>query len=141
MTYEAWRRWLVAVGVAVAAFGLAMAALAGTPAFAPIAGIVDQAFWSPAGPDHAAASFQAWALGVWGATLAGWGVTVAWLAFEALRRHERWAWRAMALGAATWFILDTGRSAVHGVWANVAINVVLGAAIACPLVAMRRDVR
>lgn len=53
------------------------------------------------------------------------------------RRRERWAWWALALGTALWFVLDTGISAGHGVGINVAINLTVLVLIGVPLAATR----
>ena len=135
MTFELWRRWLLVVGVAIALFGAAMALLSTTPLFtlAPI----DSAFWGSTGPDPASRDFQAWAYAVWGATMAGWGLTVAAIAVRPFAEREPWAWTTLLLGTALWFVLDTGVSAAHGVMVNVVVNCALLIAIAGPLLATR----
>lgn len=132
-----WRTWLTVVGIGLAVFGTGMALLARTPLFEPLHRLIDPAFWSAGPPDPGSVEFRAWAYGVWGATLAGWGIVVAFLAREAFGRAEPWAWRALALGTGLWFVLDTSVSAVHGVGANVVINVVVLAVVAVPLAATR----
>ena len=127
-------RWLTAVGACLAIGGTAMALLAGTDAFTPINALIEPAFW-PSGPDAADAAFRSWVFGAWGATVAGWGLLVAFVAAEPFRRGEAWSWWAIAIGTTVWFVLDTGISLVHGVLANVAVNTVLAALVAVPLVA------
>jgi hypothetical protein len=132
-----WRTWLMAVGGGLILFGTGMGLLAGTPAFGPLHGLIDPAFW-PAGPsDPGTLEFRSWAYGVWGAALAGWGVSVVFLAREMLGRGKPWAWRALAFGTGLWFVLDSSVSAIHGVWINAAINVVVLALVALPLAATR----
>lgn len=125
-------RWLTAVGAGLTVGGVAMALLAGTDVFAPINALIDPVFWSP-GPDAADAAFRSWVFGTWGATLAGWGLLVAFVASGPFRRGEAWSWWAIAAGTTLWFVLDTGTSLVHGVVANVAVNVALAALVAVPL--------
>lgn len=139
--FDTCRRWLQALGLVLAAVGLAMAAAAGTPLFDTVDRFVDPAFWGSPGPDAAARDFQAWAYGVWGATIAGWGIAVAFIAAQAFRRREAWAWHAIALGTALWFVLDTGRSLAHGVTFNVAVNIFVLLAVAVPLLSTRRSFR
>ena len=132
-----WRTWLVGVGVGLTAFGVAMALASGTVLFEPLYHLIDPAFWQAGPPDPGSVSFRAWAFGAWGATIAGWGVVIALLARDAFGRPERWAWWALAVGTGLWFVLDTVISIMHGVWFNVAINVVVSALVAVPLVATR----
>ena len=63
------------------------------------------------------------------------GVVVALLSGTAFARGERWAWWALALGTALWFVLDTGVSVGHGVWPNVTINGGVAVLVAVPLLA------
>ncbi len=132
-----WRRWLIAVGVGLVGIGTGMGLLAGTPAFQPLHGLIDPAFWAAGPADPGTVEFRSWAYGVWGAALVGWGVAVVFLAREALGRGESWAWQALAFGTGLWFVLDTTVSAAHGVWVNVAINAVVLALVAVPLAATR----
>ena len=135
MTFDRWRRCLLAVGLVLCVFGGAMALLSSTPLFAlpPI----DSVFWGTGGPAGGTRDFQAWIYAAWGATLAGWGLTIAGIAAHPLARREAWAWSLLAAGTALWFVLDTAVSAAHGVWFNVAVNVVVLAAAGVPLLAMR----
>ncbi len=138
--FDTCRRWLQVLGLLLGAFGTAMALAAGTPAFDTVDRLVDPAFWEN-GPDAAAREFQAWAYGVWGATIAGWGIAVAFLAAQAFRRREAWAWHAIAAGTALWFVLDTGLSLAHGVTFNVAFNLAVLLAVAVPLLSTRHSFR
>lgn len=140
MTYGGWRRWLLAVAIGMVVFGLFMAAASGTPLFAALNRLIDPAFWAGGTPPAGIDDFRAWVYGVWGATIAGWGVTVAFLAAEPLRRREAWAWRAIAVSTAVCYVFDTGLSIAHGVVINVAFNTVVLVLVAVPLALMRRDV-
>ena len=140
-TIDFYRRWLVAVGLLLTGFGLLMALISGTSWFDPLRDLVTPAFWPHAPTDAATVGFEAWAFGVWGATIAGWGVTVTFLAQLGIGRREPWAWHALAIGTVLWFVLDTGVSLVHGVMANVAINAVILVLVAVPLGATRSQFR
>ncbi len=132
--FEFFQAWLVAVGVAVAIFGAALAVLSDSKLFGAIHPLVDRAFW-PAGPDEPARQFRSWVYGVVGGTMAGWGVSIAVLASQAFGSREAWAWWSITAALAAWFVLDTGRSLRHRVFANVAINSVLLVAVTIPLAA------
>ena len=139
--FDFYRRWLVAVGLLLAGFGALMAVSSGSSLFEPIRTLVEPAFWPHAEPDVATAGFAAWAFGVWGATIAGWGITVTFLAQLGIGRREPWAWHALAIATGVWFALDTGLSAIHGVAANVALNVAILALVVVPLAGTRRQFR
>jgi hypothetical protein len=132
--FEFFQTWLVVLGAAIAIAGTAMVLIAGTPAFALVAGLLDRPFW-PSGPDETTRRFQAWSYSVTFATLAGWGVALAFIAANAFGSREIWAWWAIAGSVLLWYPLDTGRSLLHHVWINAALNTVLLLAVAIPLAA------
>jgi hypothetical protein len=123
--FHFWQRWLLVVGIAVAAFGVFMAFLSGTPLFDLFNRQIDPAFWSAIAVDDAARQFQQWIYGVWGATIAGWGISLAYVARYPFSRKERWSRDALALGLLVWFVLDTSLSVIHKVYFNVAFNTAL----------------
>ena len=141
-SFEFWNRWLVVVGWLLIAFGLAMAVLNQTWLFDLLFNRrVDPVFW-PAGSAPAnLESFQTWIYGVLGATVAGWGVFVVFLARNPLKRRERWAWNCIFVGITLWFLVDTAISACFGVFFNVLFNSVLTVLVFAPLIATRRDFR
>ena len=134
-----WRRWLLGVGLGLTTFGMLLALAAGTPLFEPVNRLIDPAFWEAGPPDSGSAAFQAWAYGAWGATLAGWGVVITFVAHEAFGPPEPWAWWALALGTGFWFVLDTATSVAHGVGFNVAVNCLVLVLVAPPLIGTRRE--
>jgi hypothetical protein len=134
-----WQRWLLAVGVVIALFGLFTALAAGTPLFDPFDRQIDWIFWGTAAVGGSVRLFQQWVFGVWGATIAGWGIFVIFLARHPFRKKERWAWNCIALGLAVWFLLDTSISLIHGVYFNAAINTVLFVLTILPLIFTRKD--
>ena len=138
-SFHFWIRWLVAVGWLLVAFGLAMATLNGTWLFDLLFNRrIDPAFW-PAGSVPAdLASFRAWVYGVLGATVAGWGVFLVFLAGNPLKKRERWARNCLFLGITLWFLVDTAISAYFGVYFNVLFNSVLAVLVYVPLAATRR---
>jgi hypothetical protein len=137
LRFELYRRWLMVMGGALAIFGVGMSTTSATPLFEPFNRLIDPAFWPARPPDSQTVGFRAWAYGVWGATIAGWGVVIALLAHESFARGERWAWWALAAGTFLWFVLDTAVSLAHGVGFNVAFNIAVLVMIGTPLLAMR----
>ncbi len=137
-SFDRWCRWLTVVAAGVAVFGVSMAVFGGTPLVGPVNAFFDPVFW-PASAPAVVVDFRAWVYGAWGATLAGWGIVLVFIARGPFAGREPWAWRAVAAGTVTWFLLDTGVSVVHGVLPNVVLNVVVMVLIAVPLWGTRRD--
>jgi len=93
-----WQRWLLVVGILLSVFGMLMALLSGTPLFEAFNRQIDPAFWSASSVEDSARSFQQWVYGVWGATIAGWGVFTWFIARYPFRNGEKWAWNCLAAG-------------------------------------------
>ncbi len=139
LSFSFWRRWLVAASLAVSVFGLCMALFNGTPLFAPFGRQVDPVFWGASPVDDAARQFQQWVYGAWGATVAGWGIVLAFVAHYPFARKERWSWNALFWGLLVWFALDTSISIFHRVYFNAVFNTILLALAALPMVLTRRE--
>jgi hypothetical protein len=117
----------------MAAFGVFMALFSRSPVFDGFNSQIDPVFWAGGAIDASASAFQGWAYGVWGATVAGFGVLAAFVVRRPYRARQRWARDALVTAIAVWFILDTGASAFYGVWFNVAFNSVVLIALAVPV--------
>jgi hypothetical protein len=131
---QLWIRWLWAASLGLVLFGLAMALLNRTPVFDVFNRAIDPRFW-PADIPPGVPSFQGWVYGAWGATVAGWGITVAFIVRFALSRRHAWGWWALVTGIGVWFVIDTALSALAGVWVNVGLNAFLLAVFTLPLAA------
>jgi hypothetical protein len=138
--FEFFQGWLVVVGAVMAVAGAAMVLIVESPLLAPVLRLLDRPFW-PGGPDDTARRFQAWAYSVTFATMAGWGVAIAFIAANAFAARQVWAWWAIAASVAVWYPFDTGRSALHRVWTNVALNTVVLVLVAIPLAATFGEMR
>ncbi len=138
-SFSFWQRWLFAVGVVVAVFGIAMALDSGTPLFDLFNRQIDPAFWGASAVDDAARQFRQWLYGVWGATIAGWGIFVTYIARYPFKNKERWARDCLIFGLLVWFVLDTGLSAFYQVYFNVAFNTALLILAMLPIVFTRNE--
>jgi hypothetical protein len=132
-----WIRWLSVASLALVLFGVGMALLNRTPVFDLFNRSIDYRFW-PGGVPLGTGSFQGWVYGAWGATVAGWGLTAAFVVRYALRRGQPWAWWALVSGFSVWFVIDTALSALAGVWVNVGLNAFVLLVFAVPLAAGAR---
>lgn len=136
--FDFWQKWLLAVGLIVIAFGLIIALLSCTPLFSVSNGLVDDVFWQggvPAGLDQ----YRLWVHGMLGATMVGWGITLAYIVLNPFRRREKWSWNAIAVGLAVWFVLDTFMSAYTQAYFNVGVNVLLAVLAGIPLLMTRKS--
>ncbi|MHC1782522.1 MAG: hypothetical protein AB9891_07145 [Anaerolineaceae bacterium] len=128
-----WQKWLIIVCLFILLFGVGMAFFSGTQVFEIFHRQIDPAFWQKVPEEGNIREFQGWVYGVWGATLAGWGVFLTFLAAYPFRAREKWAWNCMASGLIVWFMLDTGVSLVYEVWFNVFVNSALFFLVGLPV--------
>ncbi len=137
--FSFWQRWLVVVGLIIAVFGTVMALVSGTPLFDLFNRQIDPAFWGTNTVSDAAKEFQQWIYGVLGATIAGWGIFVTYVARYPFSKKEKWAWSCLVLGLLVWFVLDTSLSAFYKVYFNVVFNTALLILTMLPVVFTRKD--
>jgi hypothetical protein len=130
--FEFFRVWLIVLGAGIVVGGVAISLLGGTRASALLDRLIDPIFWTD-GPDAGARRYQAWANGVLGGTMAGWGVMITLLVSQAYGTRQAWVWWTLALSTALWYVLDTGQSLRYRVLFNVALNTALLVALAIPL--------
>lgn len=136
--FRFWQRWLLVVGIIVTAFGLFIAFFSGTAFFRLFDDNINPAFWGTSDVPDAARDFQKWVYGAWGATVAGWGVFILFIARHPFARREKWAWDCLVWGLSVWFVIDTGWSAYCRVHVNVALNAALLLAALPPLILSRK---
>jgi hypothetical protein len=136
--FSFWQRWLFVVGLIITAFGLVMAFLNGTAIFELFNRQIAPVFWNVGAMPEAATRFRQWAYGAWGATVAGWGVFVAFIAHYPFRHRERWSWNCLAAGLLVWYLADTGISLYFKVYFNAAFNTVLLILVTLPLACTRK---
>jgi hypothetical protein len=75
---------------------------------------------------------------VLGATLAGWGICITFIAHDAFQRKEKWAWTCVTGGVRVWFVIDTSISLMNRVYFNVVLNVVILIGAILPLIFSRK---
>ncbi len=133
-----WQKWLLILGLLIILFGVGLAVLGGSPFQGPNSPI-DTVFWDTQGTTAAVIDFQHWIYGVLGATMAGWGVFTAFIAYYPLKQREPWAWNCLIIGLLLWYLLDTAVSLRFRVYFNAAFNTVLIALVLLPLGATWKD--
>jgi hypothetical protein len=112
-----WRNWLVVLGLNYR---------------------IDPVFWPEGIPAEGTVPFRSWAYGAWGATVAGWGLTLFFIARYPFAGRKLWAWQAVLWSLLLWYALDTGVSLRFGVTVNVILNTVILALALIPLLASRK---
>jgi hypothetical protein len=133
-----WQKWLLVLGGVIVIFGLALAVFNQTPVFDVLFNRqINSVFWGVVEVTPQIRSFQQWVYGVLGATMAGWGVIILFIAHEPFRRREQWAWQCLAFGIGLWFVVDTALSMAANVIFNAAFNSLLVILILPPLLATR----
>ena len=137
--FSFWQKWLLAVGWLITLFGIAMVLISGTSLFDLFNRQIDPAFWGTNAVGDSARQFQQWIYGVWGATIAGWGIFLTYIVRYPFNKKERWAWSCIAYGLLTWFILDTWLSFSYKVYFNVAFNTGLLFLVMLPVMFTRKD--
>jgi hypothetical protein len=138
-SFSFWQRWLFIFSLIVVIFGMGMATLNRTPLFAIFDSQVNPVFWSTNSLPVDVDSFQGWAYGVLGATMAGWGVFLAFIAHYPFRNRERWAWNALLIGLSLWYLADTALSLSFGVVFNAIFNTAIFILAMLPLFFTRQE--
>ena len=134
-----WQRWLLVVGLGIIIFGMFMAVLSGSPLFDLFNHQIDLAFWGEEQSLGTILRFQHWIYGVWGATIAGWGVFLTFIAYYPFRNKEKWARNCLILGLLIWFVLDTSLSLFYKVYFNAGFNIALLVLAGLPMVFTRKE--
>ena len=135
--FSFWQKWLFVVSLIICCFGLLMAFWGGAVLFQVFNDQVDKVFWGSAQVPNQAANFRQWIYGVLGATMAGWGVFLAFIVQYPFKRKEKWAWNCLLSGLGIWFVVDTFISIYHTVYFNAFFNIVLMIALIVPLIFTR----
>jgi len=140
MGFAFWQRWLFILAIVIIVFGLLLAFLSQTAVFELLFNRqINPVFWGTSEVEPNVRRFQSWIYGVLGATVAGWGVFLAYIARYPFKERESWAWNCIALGMLGWYLVDTALSISFRVYYNAVFNTILLAGIVLPLVMTRRE--
>lgn len=128
-----WQRWLMTAIAFIIVGGILMPLLTSARLFTLFDNLVNPIFWPSGDVSASAVSFQQWIYGLLGAVMAGWGISMAFLAYYPFRRKEKWAWSALASSLLIWYVGDTAVSLLFGVNFNAVVNTVILALFLLPL--------
>ena len=139
--FHIWHRWLFIVSILLILFGVFMAIFNATPLFDLFNTQINPVFWGESPAPASTTAFQTWIYGVLGATVAGWGICMAFMIYYPYGRKERWAWWALTAGIIVWYMIDTSISLAYGVVFNAGFNTLLLLLAGIPLLATRTAMR
>jgi uncharacterized BrkB/YihY/UPF0761 family membrane protein len=132
--FDLWAKWLKCVSIVFALFGVFIALFNQTSVFDVIFNDqIDPVFFGDAALTAEMMRFQQWVYGILGATCVFVGIMIFFIAENAYRKKERWAWNCIMIGSMGWFIIDESVSLYFSVHFNAAFNAVLLIAILVPL--------
>jgi len=130
MSFKFWQKWLLVSGIIVSIFGISMVLNINSEKFNSL---IDPAFWGNETPNIQVRNFQQWVYGVLGATMAGWGILIAFIAAIPFKKKEKWSRNCIIAGILSWYILDTFISLKANVEFNAIGNTVLVIIILMPI--------
>ncbi len=137
MSFQFWRRWLMAVMAAVILYSLAIMIFSET-----MQTLFNSLFFgfAPSVFSTEANAYIRLVQGVLGAVMIGW-MTALWLLVALLfGQPDRRVWTILTLSIGVWFVLDTGFSVWIGVLAHAVFNVPFLVLFALPLVAIYQQI-
>ncbi len=100
---------------------------------------IQSTFYADTSITSSAASLQQWMIGVFGATMAGWGIMMLYLIKHSLQNKELWAWNAMLISLIVWFSIDMVVSIHFKVFFNVLVNAIFFLQFFAPLLVLRKS--
>lgn len=133
-----WQKWLLVLGVFIVVFGIGMALLNNTPVFELLDNQINPVFWNQEPLPQPTEAFQNFIYGVLGATMAGWGVFIAFIAHHPFREKAQWAWNCLLVGMLIWYLVDTLISLNAQVYFNATFNTILLVLVGLPLAFSRK---
>lgn len=92
---------------------------------------------SPAAFSAEAVDYQRLLFAVLGGVIIGWMVLLLAVVRRPFRAGEPWAWSAVVVSIASWYLIDSGASVLLGYGENAVVNTLMVAAAVPPLVAAR----
>lgn len=136
MNFNFWQKWLTYANVMTVMVGL-LVAFFGNSFFFEIHNIGTQNVFFEGQPlSNEVLALKNWLFGIIGGTIVGFHILMIFIAENAFKKREKWAYYAMWMGLLSWFLIDTGISIFYDAWHNVwFINVVALILIGLPLMA------
>lgn len=132
MTFQFWKRWLMAVTAGVMFYGLGLILFPGAAR-----DLFNALFFTSPQTAHLFIEetnvYTAFAHSILGAVLVGWMLTFMCILMWSFQPGNRHAWNTLAVSILGWFVIDTGYSIYAGVIAHALFNCVFLVLFALPL--------
>ena len=134
--FNFWQKWLWVMGILVVLMGLSFP-------FSSFLNIevtyINSVFWENGVVPAEAKAFQAWIYGVYGAMATAFGLFIYFIAGNAFKAREKWAWSCLAICISVWFVIDTFFSIYFRAYTNAFNNVILYVLLMLPLLFTRKE--
>lgn len=98
---------------------------------------INRIFFAGVPPVLQVEMLKKWMLGIAGAVMMGWGLSMLYVVNNPFKKREQWAWRCIFYPVLVWYLIDSSISAYFGVGFNVMINSILFLQIVAPLLFLR----
>lgn len=114
-----WQRWLFYSSLLFALFGIVFAVYGNNLFFIPYNKALAHIFWHSENIPAAIEPFRAFIWGPLGATIAGYYILLAFIAWYPFQRKERWARNAIMVAFGVWVLLDSALCLRFGVYFQI----------------------
>lgn len=144
MKYSAekfWYTWLKVVATFSIVMGALLAMFNHTDLFRVVNEKLEVIYFTETIITAEIASLQYWLVSLIGAVLAAWGVLIYFLILYPLKKKQMWAWNAIVISLATWFVFDTWASIKWGAEFNLIMNIIFMLQYAAPLLFLRSSMK
>lgn len=137
--FDFWVKWLIGVNVMTVIVGLLVAFAGNSFFFAYHNSQTELVFFGGNELAQNELFLKNWLFGIIGGTIVGFHILMIFIANNAYRKQEKWAYWAMWSGLLSWFVIDSSISTFYGAVYNVyLINIVALILIGLPLIMTRK---
>jgi Mn2+/Fe2+ NRAMP family transporter len=121
-TFSFWQKWLFIFSLLLVLAGIIMAFFSASSLFSILNQQVDPIFRGLESTNNGFKEYQRFVYGVLGATMAGWGIFLAFISYYPFKKKEEWSRYCIITGLISWFLIDTSISIYYKVYINAAVN-------------------
>jgi hypothetical protein len=130
------KRWLQLIAVGHIVLGVLLPLVVQLELVRPYFDMMAQVF---ALKNNESASLMRFLIGVFGPTVASWGVLFWAVVTQSFRMRSKSGWWLMIAAAVVWAVYDSVYSSLYGLWIHAVINGAVFVAIVLPLWWVRRE--
>jgi len=133
-----WKKYLMAIGLALIAMGAYVAIFNNTPVFALFGNLIDPVFWSNTMMTEGTKKFKGFIYNFSGTYVLLWGINFFFISKYALVRGNKWAWNCLALSTIVWFVIMEPFSILYKVYHNAIGDVIFFIIIMIPMLKIKK---